>query len=416
MQAVGNITAASRHWHGTHELSIGFNSAGLTYTLTAARGEIQALRAFQAGQTQTPCTSAQQPGCLVRQTTFSGPAAPRVSNTQAGGFAQDTWSISKRLIFQAGLRTDWDSFTQSALAEPRFSGNFLPFGDDRAKFSLGWGIYDVPLNLSVIEQVFDQQQTDTFYAATGKIVVLGPVTSQFVLPAGGLQQPRFATTSAGWQEKLGKNTLVGLELLARNGSHGFAYVDQRPTQPGGVFLLQDHRQDRYRSATFSVRHVFSESMEVYGAYTRSRARSNEVLNPILGSIFYVAQQPGPVAWDAPNRFLTWGWAPTHIWKIQLSYFFEYRTGYPFSAFNLQQQLVGVPNSVRFPDYASLNLAIEKKFALRGYLWALRLEMVNAFDRQNPDTVVNNVDAPNFGTFAGGQARAFTARVRFIGRK
>jgi len=86
---------------------------------------------------------------------------------------------------------------------------------------------------------------------------------------------------------------------------------------------------------------------------------------VLGSIFFAAQQPAPLAWDAPNRLLTWGWAPTHIWKIQLSYFFEYRTGYPYSIVNLQQQLVGAPNSSRFPDYKNLNLALEKKFAFRG---------------------------------------------------
>src|SRR6266478_4255312 len=238
LQAVGSVTAASRHWHGIHELSAGFNVAGLTYSLAAQRGEIQALRAD---------------GTLVRQSIFSGPAAPWASNTQAGGYFQDTWLFSKHFLFQAGVRTDWDRFTQSAMAEPRLSGNVLPFGDDRSKFSLGWGIYNAPLNLSVIAQTFDQQQVDTFYDATGKVVVLGPVQSRFVLPSGGLQQPRFTISSAGWQEKFGKHTLAGLELLARNGDHGFAYVDQQPAQPGGIFLLQDHRKDRYRAATFSMR-------------------------------------------------------------------------------------------------------------------------------------------------------------------
>jgi hypothetical protein len=400
-QAVASVTAASRHWHGTHQLSSGLNAAGLIYSQSAQRGEIQALRAD---------------GTLVRQSTFAGPASLRLSNTQIGGYAQDTWSISKRLVVQAGFRADWDRYTQGAMAEPRLSGNFLPFGDDRAKLSLGWGIYNAPLNLSLIGQAFDQRQLDVFYDNTGKLIVLGPVVSQFVFPPGGLQQPRFTISSAGWQEKLGQKTLVGLELLARNGYHGFAYIDQQPSQPGGIFLLQDHRKDRYRSATFSIRHVFSETTEVYGAYTRSRARSDEVLNPVLGSIFYVAQQTGPVAWDAPNRLLTWGWTPTHVWGIQLSYFFEYRTGYPFSVVNLQQQLVGAPNSQRFPGYASLNLALEKKFGFWGYLWAARIEMVNALARQNPNTVVNNINAPNFGAFSGGQGRAFTARVRFAGRK
>jgi Carboxypeptidase regulatory-like domain len=401
VQGLLNVIAASRHWHGTHQVSVGANVAGIEFSQATTRGEIQALSAS---------------GALVRQSTFVGPANPQATNTQAGGYVQDNWSLSKHFVLQGGLRTDWDRFTQSAMLGPRVSGNVMPFGNDNAKFSLGWGIYNAPLNLAVIEQSLDQQQMDVFFNSTGTTPVGSPAISQFVLPAGGLRQPRFTTTSAGWQQKVRRNTIVDIALLARNGYHGFVYVDQNPAQMGGIFLLQDTRKDRYRSATLTLRHIFSEDTQVYGAYTRSLANTNQVLNPVLGSIFFAAQQPAPLAWDAPDRLLTWGWTPTHIWKIQFSYFFEYRTGYPYSAVNLEQQLVGAPNSLRFPDYKNLNLALEKKFAFRGYLWAARIEAVNAFNWQNPNVVVNNVDAPNFGQFSGGQGRAFTARVRFAGRK
>ena len=401
VQGLFNVIAASRHWHGTHQISMGANVAGLEFRQATTRGEIQALRAD---------------GTLVRQSTFTGPSSTQATNTQAGGYAQDNWSPAKRLVLQGGLRTDWDRFTQSAMLEPRLSGNVLPFGDDRAKFSLGWGIYNAPLNLAVIEQALDQNQIDVFFNSTGTLPVGAPAISQFVMPPRGLRQPRFTTTSAGWQQKIRRNTLFDIELLARNGYHGFVYVDQNPAQIGGIFLLQDRRKDRYRAATLTVRHIFSEDTQVFGAYTRSVAHSNQVLNPALGSIFFAAQQSAPLAWDAPNRFLSWGWAPTHIWKIQFSYFFEYRAGYPYSIVNLEQQLIGPPNSLRFPDYVNVNLALEKKFAFRGYLWAARIELVNAFDHKNPSVVVNNVDAPNFGQFSGGQGRAFTARVRFAGRK
>ncbi len=410
LQAMASVTAASRHWHGTHQLAAGFNVAGLAYSQSALRGEIQALRAD---------------GTLARRSTFTGPTSLRVSNTQAGGFVRDAWAISKRLLVQTGLRTDWDRFTQSDIAEPRVSGNFVPFRDGRAKLSVGWGIYNVPLSLALIGQTFDQSQMDTFYDSTGTVPLLPAIVNQFVQPPRGLQQPRFTISSLGWQQEIKHNTLVSFELLARNGYHQFAYVGQPPAQPGGIFLLQDHRKDRYRSATLSVRHVFSPNTEALVAYTRSRARSNQLLTPALGSIFYSPQQAGPVAWDAPNRLLTWGWTPTHVWGVQLSYFFEYRTGYPFSVVNLQQQVVGPANSLRFPGYASLNLGLEKKFGFRGFLWAARIETVNALGRQNPDSVVNNVDAPAcstlvrsgcFGAFSGGQGRATTLRVRFVGRK
>ena len=414
MQAVASMTTASRHWHGTHQLAAGFNIAGVVFDQAAERGEILALQEVNSID-GSACLSPSV-GCLVRRSAFSGPAAPHVSNTQAGAYLQDTWRISRHLVVQAGLRTDWDRFTESAMAGPRASANVMPFGDDHAKLSFGWGLYNAPLNLALISQVFDQQQVDIFYDSAGDPVVPGPIVTQFKLPVNGLQQPRFAISSASWQQKVRARTLVGLDLLARNGSHGFAYADQTPTHSGGIFLLQDHRKDRYRAVTFSVRHGFSETSEVYGAFTRSSARSNEVLNPALGSVFYAPQQSGPVDWDAPNRLLMRGWTPTHIWGVQLSYFFEYRTGYPFSAVNLEQQLVGAANSMRFPSYSSLNVGLEKKFAFRGYLWAARVEAVNILGRQNPDTVVNNVDATNFKSFAGGQGRAFTLRVRFVGRK
>src|SRR5580692_6321478 len=71
LQAVAGMPAATRHWHGTHQLAAGLNAASLNYSLSADRGEIQALNAFAIDE--TTCSSALQPGCLVRQTTFSGP-------------------------------------------------------------------------------------------------------------------------------------------------------------------------------------------------------------------------------------------------------------------------------------------------------------------------------------------------------
>src|SRR5260370_1299337 len=131
------------------------------------------------------------------------------------------------------------------------SAHSMPLAAALANHPPGWGPNSAAPNLSIIGQAFDQQQLDSFYDPSGTVVVLGPVASQFVLPASGLRQPRFTISSAGWQQKLAHNTLVALELLARNGYHGFAFVDQQPAQPGGIFLLQDHRKDRHRPFTTS---------------------------------------------------------------------------------------------------------------------------------------------------------------------
>jgi hypothetical protein len=79
-------------------------------------------------------------------------------------------------------------------------------------------------------------------------------------------------------------------------------------------------------------------------------------------------------------------------------------------------MVGPANSHRFPDYFSLNLFLEKRFGAVGRTWALRFGFEDITGRRNPAAVDNNVDSPGFLSFGLFSGRAFTARIRFLGRK
>jgi len=407
-QVFADAIHPSLQWHGTHTLSAGGNFSIVELIQYGSRGEILV---YDGGVGDT--------SKLVRQTTFYGYRQLDLTNNLAGAFLEDTWAVNSHWVLEAGARGDWDQLFHAVLAEPRASANFLPFSDGSAKFSVGWGLYNIPLNLSVIAQTEDQKQVDTIFDPATGLPTGPPAVSRFELPTGGLRQPYFDITSAGWQQRFGRNTVVGAELLMRNGHHQLAYETLTPGKVGSVFLLQTSRRDKYRGATFSARHTFGNGATLYGSYTRSTANTDQDLDPVLGQLYFAPQQGGPLSWDAPNRALSWGTTPTHIWGIGLAYFFEYRTGYPFSVIDQQQFLHGAPNSMRFPDYASLNLSLEKKFRFGKYLFAVRGSVINIADRQNPDVVVNNIDAvgvtPAFGTFSGGQGRAFTGRLRFLGR-
>jgi len=393
------------HWHGLHTISAGTNISLVALNQSSTRGEIQAFNAAQQ---------------LVRLTTFTGNANIDVDNTLAGAFVQDNWSLSSRWVAQVGLRGDWDQFVRSTMVQPRAAVNYLPFADGRGKFSIGWGIYNIPLSLSVLGQTQDQQQVDTLYNPATGAVIAGPATSTFTLPAHGLQQPFFDITSAGWQERIWKKTIVSVELLARNGHRELAFETSNPGQIGSTFLLQSTRRDKYRGATIAARHTFEKGAVLFGSYTRSKANTDQALDPVLGALYFAPQQGAPLAWDAPNRALSWGTVPTPFWSIDFAYFLEYRTGYPFSVVNQQQFLIGAPDSKRFPDYASLNISLEKKFRFGKYLFAIRGTVINLTGRQNPTVVVNNIDAvgvtPPFLNFSGGQGRAFTGRLRFLGKR
>lgn len=394
IQFIGDITTESLNWLGSHTFSAGWNTYAVDFSHQAARTQINYYRAD---------------GTLSEQATFSGPAAYHLSNTQVGGFAQDLWTPVKPVVISLGMRIDWDRLIHQHLVEPRLAVNWIPVEDGRMKFTVSWGRFYQPLNLAVIGMGFDQSRTDVFYDSTGLVPQGPPAVSSFLVPLANLSQPRFDTTAAEWNEKLGKETLVSASFSLRNSIDGLAWQ----SQPDGSLLLQNNRRDRYIASEISVRHSFGEKALLQVDYTRSRASSTQVLDPTLADLILSPQQAGPLEWDTPNRIVASGWTPIPVWGLLLSGFLQYHTGFPFSIVNQKQQLAGPPNVFRYPNFFSLDLGIEKRFRFRGHEWAVRLSEINITGHENPNSVVNNVDAPNFLTFAGGQRRAFTARLRLV---
>jgi len=394
LQLIGDVTSGSLKQWGTHTLSAGWNADGIDFAQQASRTEINFVRTD---------------GTLSDLATFSGQAAFRLSNTQIGGYAQDLWRPVKPIVFSVGVRVDRDRLIQQTLVQPRLAVNWLPKEDGRMKFTLAWGEHYQPINLTILGQGSDQERTDTFYDSTGLIPLANPVTSRFIVPRTGLSQPRSYNTTAEWDERLSANTFVGAAYLLRKGRDAFAWE----SDPGGIFLLQNNREDRFISGEVWVRHAFGNGADIMVDYTRSRANSNEVLDPSISALIFAPQQPGPLPWDAPNRVVSRGWTPLPVWQLLFSYFFEYHSGFPFSAVNELQQLVGPADSFRYPSYLSLNVGLEKRFHFRRREWAVRGSAINLTDHQNPTAVVNNVDAPNFLTFSGRQGLGFTARLRLV---
>ncbi len=394
LQALGDVTSRPLNFLGTHTISGGWNIDADDFSQRAARSQIE----YETNE-----------GTLSETASFSGPNAFHLANTQVGAYLQDQWRPIKQFVFSAGIRGDWDRFIQQSLVQPRLAMNWVPASDGRMKFTLAWGEHYQPLNLAMMGQAMDQQRTDTFYDPTGTVVVGSPVVIAFMLPPHGLFQPRSYNTTAEWDEKLFKSTYIGAALLSREGRDAYAWQ----LQPSGSFLLEGNREDSFTSGEFWVRHSFGETSEIFVDYTRSSATSNEALDPSISQLIVAPQQSGPLAWDSPNRLLSRGWTPLPVAHLLLSYFVDYHTGFPFNAINQEQQLVGAPDSLRFPSYFSLNLGLEKQFRFHGHDWAIRGSAINITGSQNPDSVINNVDAPNFGTFGGGRGRAFTARLRIV---
>jgi hypothetical protein len=160
---------------------------------------------------------------------------------------------------------------------------------------------------------------------------------------------------------------------------------------------------------------------VYVSYTHSSARTNAALDYLPTPSPWGPQQSGPLAWDTPNRVISWGWLPVPIAKLKeaLGALFTCSTGmhgFPYTAVNAARAGGWRSGSAAISGFVNFSPGVEWKFHFRGQYWGLRGVMENATDSGNPAVVNNVVDSPEYGTFSEFQGRAFTARIRLIGTK
>jgi hypothetical protein len=142
-----------------------------------------------------------------------------------------------------------------------------------------------------------------------------------------------------------------------------------------------------------------------------------VIDFSLDDPIYGPQGGGPVAWDNPNRLISWAVLPVpNFKKYSIAYFMEWRSGFPYSSVTSTQQIAGAPNDRRYPAYFSLNLHVERRFLFWRYQWAFRAGFNNLTGHFNPEAVNNDLDSPDFGKLLGGAGRSFTGRIRLIGRR
>jgi carboxypeptidase family protein len=402
-------------WHGTHLFKIGADLQHPKFDRQVERHEYEVLRNDRS---------------VARSVTFAGNPVQGRENIEAAVYALDRWTPYEGVLIEAGLRYDWDEIVRDVLWSPRVSVAYAPKWLHETKLSAGFGVFHDALTLSTLSQSQDQISLSTFYLPNG--VVRGPVQTRFLMNDHDLHAPRFRTVTFGAERRLPFNFYGKAAYLHKVGSDGFTFVNEIEAVggapiAGGLYQLRNWRHDRYDAAEFVVRRTFGGRFEWVAGYTRSRAWTDAVVAYSLENPIFAPQGPGRVAWDTPNRFLMWGWAPLPkgrlphflagiVGETDVVYLWEYRTGFPFSVVNEDGYLVGAPNSRRFPDYFNINLALERKFRFLHYLWAWRFGYSNLTNNGNPNVVNNNIDSPMFLTYGRGQVRAFATRLRFLGRK
>jgi hypothetical protein len=394
-------------WMGTHSIKTGIDLDHIDANEDLVRAPVGYLR---------------EDGTLTRQSVYSATAPFSLHNAEAGAYIQDKWQMRPGLLVESGVRLDWDEILRSALISPRLAAVYSPPGaHGSTKISAGIGLYYEHTQLQYLTRAFEGVRVDTYYQADGVTPADPAQTTDFVYDASNLRQARAVNWSLGLEQKLPGSILAGANVVEKRTSRVLTYENQsQPASLSGNYALASARLDHYDSFEVNAKRLFSNGHAVFLSYTRSRARTNSAVNYQLAPAPLGFQQSGPLPWDTPNRLISWGWLPLELPKIKKNWDFVYtvdwHSGFPYTSVNDNDQVVGAAGSRRFPDFLSFSPGLEWRFHFRGTWYGLRGVMENGTGSSNPMVVNNVVDSPQYGQFSEPQGRAFTARIRVIGRK
>ena len=157
----------------------------------------------------------------------------------------------------------------------------------------------------------------------------------------------------------------------------------------------------YKEFAISARQTWRADRELFVSYVRSSSIGDvndygTLVTNLDVPLFEPAGQ-APMPTDAPHRIRSWAtFQFPH--EIAVSPAVEWRTGFPYSVFDVYRHYVGDANSERFPNYFSLDLTTFKTFDIIGRKWDLGLQFFNVTAHFNPRDVIAVAGTPQFGQF------------------
>ena len=409
-QWIANAIPPVWRFLGAHSLKVGADIDWLSYSQQASRG---------------PIIYTDNAGSPLRRIEFVGSGNFRRTNVEIAGYVQDSWRVRPGLLFELGMRLDWDRILQNWNGAPRFGFAWTPPGLANTKLFGGFSrIFDAG-NLRLFTRPLDQQTITTLYDRG--LPVGDPTLSVYRLDDSRLKNPQHDNWNVGIEQRLPHNLQIRTSLVERRGLRGFTFTDQSVAQPSAyltgqnpndalnVLGLYGHRHDYYKAAQIFVRQPLHQQYEWVAGYTRSLAKSNAVMERTVDQILLVADNTGPLPWNTPNRLMTWGLLPSGFKDLLWGYMAEWRNGYPFSIHEQDGRVRRPIDGYTFPAFFELNMHAERRFVVRGYRLAIRGGMVNLTGHANPNTVNNIIGSRDFLNVYGGQRRSTIFRLLWLGK-
>ena len=408
LEALPIFSLPTKDWLGHHEVQFG---ADLLY------------RSFTESSVSQPIQLLAQEGTIAETINFQGPGMLQATDTEASGYGEDRWTLTKSLSVNYGARVTHQSLGRTMAFAPR-AGLAYSMAGGKMVVRAGAGLIYGHVPLLAADYADNQERVITF--SSGPLAGQ-PVTLQNVYRFGGTStnsslltdpnsSPRTFTWNVEGQASLRKDIEIRFGYYETHTTNLFVVNPILPvTGTTGFLALENTGTSHYRQAQMIVRYRPNEQAELNVSYTWSQARGD--LNTLSDAYIPV---PIPVIRpnvygiehsDIPHRVVAWGYLNLP-WKFIFSPVADIHSGFPYSNVDIQQDYVGVPNSLRFPIYFSLDVKLARDFTIHNPFnehskrRKIRIGVfsLDVTSRHNPNDVFSNVASPLFGQFAGFERR------------
>ncbi len=408
LEAYPSLQLPEKVWHGHHDWKFGTDALYRSYSGTSVSQPIQLLN---------------QNGTVAELINFEGAGMLHASDVELAGYGEDQWGLTSALSLSLGAHLTTQTIGRDLGFAPRAG---LAYNWARAKTVVRGGAGLIYGHVPLLASDFADNLTRVLTFSSGPMAGQ-PITLQNVyVPTGSnggtpgpdnlANSPRTFTWSIESETQMTRNLNIRMGYFETHTTDLFLVNPVLPvTGTSGLLELENTASSHYREAQISARYRPGERAEVNVSYSWSRARGD--LNT-LSDTFIPFEAPvlrrnvyGVLPSDIPDRVLVWGFVNLP-WKMVVSPVVDVHSGFPYSNVNVLQDYVGAPNSLRFPEYFSMDVKLYREFTVhmpykkdaKRRKIRLGVYSLDVTNHQNPHDVFSNVTSPIFGTFAGFQRR------------
>ncbi|MGI8466860.1 MAG: hypothetical protein ACR2N3_00200, partial [Pyrinomonadaceae bacterium] len=408
---------ARKFFGGTHSVKTGFNFTNVSNRMNYAARPVNIFRSD---------------GTLAERVVFKASPQFFIDNRTFTGFAQDRLVSRPNLSFDFGVRIEDQNIASERNFAPRAGFAWSPFKGDKtiARGGIGFFYDKVPLNIRAFGNYPARIVTD--YGLDGQTIISRTHFENILVNSPALVPLDFrkAKTKTGfvpenltWNLQLDQiiNSRFSLRANYTRSRTSQIYIVQPQTDFFGrkAIVLTPSGHASYNALELTAKFTLPKNQPFYVSYVRSKARGDlNDFNSYYGDFgvpLVRANQFSNLSTDVPNRLLAWGNIALPR-KINVSPILEWRSGFPYSIIDQNQNFVGTRNAggQRFPKFFSLDAELSKDFQVtKKYAARLSLKVFNLTNHFNPRNVRNNLGDPRFGTFINNYRRYLTGGFDII---